>query len=313
MSDYSHIPAPPPPPPPAPLMPPSFELAPSGAPEPAAPRRSRRGLLAGVGVLAVLAIVAGVFLASRGDDAEAQSLLARAAAATEATGSARVDMTMRMSGGTDDDVAVKMTMEVDFDRKAAHAVMDLGAMAGLSGTAGSDAKVEMITSGFVAYMKGSGLGDMFAGKWLKVDYGKMLESQGLDTDALAQQQGNDPAKMLDLLRKAGDVTVVGPETVRGASTVHHRATIDPQALYGSTGAVKDQAKVDELLAEFTGPIVADVWIGDDGVVRRYSMTMQTAAGTMSYEYEMYDFGVDVDVRIPSDDDVIDVTKMMGGK
>lgn len=313
MDDYSHIPAPPPPP-----GMPAVPLAPLSAAEPSSRARRRRWSI-GVGTVAVLALAFGAVVALRsGGDSSSQGVLARAAAATEAEKTARIEMTVSMPvAGTA--TPITTTAEVDFGRKLVHATTDLSAVAGAatgsSRTLPALGKVEMISTGLVVYMKMPALDALTggSGKWWKLDYGALLQQSGLDPSALLSQQGNDPAKMLDLLRKVADVTEVGPDTVRGTATTHYRATVDPKTLYADAGAIADDAKVDELLAQFTGPMVFDVWIGSDQLVHKYTITSPTKAGDLSYSYVLYDFGIKVDVAVPADADTVDMTSLLPHK
>lgn len=288
------------------------ELAPVATPEITRTRPGRRGVLIAAGLVAVLAVVAGVLFATRGDDAGVEDLLARAASATEASGTARVEMTVRMPVAGREPTPLTTIGEVDFDQRVVHAVMDLSA-SGLGGS-GSPASgnVEMVSSGLVVHMRGAVFGPELAGKWVKFDYAVLFEAQGLDPAALTAQRGNDPASMLQVLRSAGEVVTIGAEDVRGVSTTHHRSTVDPTAMFASAGAVQDEAKVAALAALYTGPIQIDVWVGSDGLVHRYAMAAPMAAGTLSYDYVFYDFGVAVDARLPAAADVVDLTSMLAG-
>ena len=57
----------------------------------------------------------------------------------------------------------------------------------------------------------------------------------------------------------------------------------------------------------------EVWIDEDGLTRRmrYQQTMPDRS-TMDLTQEYYDFGVEVEVSAPPDDEVFDVTDLMSG-
>ena len=56
----------------------------------------------------------------------------------------------------------------------------------------------------------------------------------------------------------------------------------------------------------------DVWIGDDGYVHKLRFEQKLAAGSsMTMEEELYDWGTDVNVTVPSDDEVVDLTQLLG--
>ena len=59
----------------------------------------------------------------------------------------------------------------------------------------------------------------------------------------------------------------------------------------------------------------DVWIDDDGLARRmkYEQPLPTtngAKGSMTTTMEMYDFGVEVNVEPPPDDQVTDIQELI---
>lgn len=49
------------------------------------------------------------------------------------------------------------------------------------------------------------------------------------------------------------------------------------------------------------PIPIEVWIDDDGLVRRYDMAMQMQGTTTTMTFEVLEYGVDVDVIAPPAD------------
>ena len=74
---------------------------------------------------------------------------------------------------------------------------------------------------------------------LDCDDQQLLAQAGVDTSSILSQQGNDPSKMLDLLRQAGEVTDLGADTVRGYKARAHRQAAlarEIQQLEASVGA-----------------------------------------------------------------------------
>jgi hypothetical protein len=55
----------------------------------------------------------------------------------------------------------------------------------------------------------------------------------------------------------------------------------------------------------------DVWIDDDGLLRRMSMDMSVAGQTAHLQMEIWDYGVDVNVEAPPADQVGDMGSMLG--
>ncbi len=98
-------------------------------------------------------------------------------------------------------------------------------------------------------------------------------------DALFSLDGDlDPTAVLDQVQDmATTFTEVGREDVRGTPTTHHRAEIDPDDM--PSLAVAD-----------VEPVV-DVWVDDDGRLRRLELGPA--------RLELWDFGVEVEVEEPS--------------
>jgi hypothetical protein len=95
-----------------------------------------------------------------------------------------------------------------------------------------------------------------------------------------------PEKLLTTLRTASSETErIGEEDVRGTSAVRYRLTVDCKR---ATFYCNGEAPV-------------EVWIDDDGVVRRISM--DDASGNVTFEFS--DFGAEVDIEPPPADEVMD--------
>jgi hypothetical protein len=123
-----------------------------------------------------------------------------------------------------------------------------------------------------------------------------------------------PTQQLDALKDASyQVDEVGPEQVNGVATTHYRALLD-------LDKVADQMK-SEVSGEFADAIeqsmqqiqssVVDVWISDDGLLRRE--TTSTSMGsrgmfTMNMDFSRY--GVRPEIRVPPQSQVFDVTSLM---
>lgn len=121
-----------------------------------------------------------------------------------------------------------------------------------------------------------------------------------DNDTLALVL--DPLGPLDLLRHPVDaVETVGRDEVRGTGTDHLRARLD----------LTDGGADEQPAGSFEGRLVAagvetlpvEVWIDDDGVVRRLLVTVD-AGGTMTTTFELFDVGTPVEVSVPDPADVI---------
>lgn len=157
-----------------------------------------------------------------------------------------------------------------------------------------------------------------AGKpWVRIDLASLSQQSGVDIGSLGQLRSIDPSQALRFLEGAvDDMKKVGEERVRGAETTHYRGTVDLRqasaALDGDAKAAVDQAI--ESLGTSTLP--ADVWIDDEGRMRKLSFeTANTESGAQTtgrVELELYDFGVSVTAEPPPASQTTDFTSLFAG-
>lgn len=121
---------------------------------------------------------------------------------------------------------------------------------------------------------------------------------------------------------AGPVSKIGTETVRGERTTHYHGTLRPSAESTSTAAVDPPEKRTSKprikptpqptsAASDEDPVSIDVWIDGRDRVRRIRTRQALPTGrsgygspeTSEYTYELWDFGVVVDVSPPPPDQV----------
>ena len=105
-----------------------------------------------------------------------------------------------------------------------------------------------------------------------------------------------------MLRSVGSVQTVGTETVDGVSTTHYKATIDLAKAAGTVGGPAQDAV--QHLIDQGGPssIPVDVWIGDDGLVRKLTVDETVSnggqTGTAHLTLDLSDYGTAVNVTAP---------------
>lgn len=130
-------------------------------------------------------------------------------------------------------------------------------------------------------------------RWLALSpdrLGGVGGGQGV-TDAL------DATHLLDALRDVGDVREVGREDVDGTPTTHYAVTVDVAQAAGALGE-----KVDRLVGD---TVPGDVWVGQDGLVRRMRFQADVAGGRdITAQVDITDVGVAVDVVAPPADQVL---------
>jgi hypothetical protein len=148
------------------------------------------------------------------------------------------------------------------------------------------------------------------------------EDLGTTADALGLGAGAyDPSSVLESLRGvSGEPTVVGTDVVRGVPTTHYAATVDLADALAQLP--EDQrAMVEAQLGKLgDGAIPIDVWVDDDGLPRRLAMDMGQMLGSLGLggdvsavmTMELFDYGVPVDIEVPSPDEVEPMTDLLGG-
>jgi hypothetical protein len=274
-------------------------------------------LVRSLSFLTVLAALALAACGGGGDEtsfdistsqAPEQQVVLQAGQQTHAAKSGRVSFKVSVKGGA---TSGTMTGQGVFSQRRFHLTMDLGDLAGLGG-----GEAELVFENPAIYMKlpSASAAELPPGKeWLKLDLGKLGETQGLDLSQLLQLNQSDPSQALDFLQGASDdFRKVGTDEVRGAPATHYGGTIDLQQVANEAPAeVREQyERLFQLNGQKTVPM--DVWIGDDGFVRKVSFTQQVPnGGSMLIEEEFYDFGTDEQVTTPPSDEVLDITALLG--
>jgi hypothetical protein len=193
-----------------------------------------------------------------------------------------------------------------------------GQMSVTASIAGQEIDMEMVYAlpdMYVRYPPGLLPGAPAGKPWIKLDLEKLGQETGLDISQLMQLDQTDPSQSLQFLRGVSDVQAVGDEEVRGVPTTHYTGMVDLRRLAEKDAALKDAV---EQVIERTGAseIPIEVWIDQDGFVRRMKQSMEGAAGSgtnvnLTTTTEFYDFGTDVSVEEPPADEVVDFSQLMG--
>jgi len=244
--------------------------------------------------------------ATTGDDASTKDLASvfhAAASTSEDKGSARVTMTMDLGGqGT-------MTM-TGVERWKGSLAADFTANIGVSGQ-----KITMreLIAPDAMYIKMSGAAAKgMPTPWLKMSFKDVSKMSGINLDQLlSQARQSDPSKQLDMLAAAGDISLVGQETVNGVDATHYRGTADVKKLMANAGL--DASFVSQLGKSGVSTIKYDLWLNADKLPVKLveDMTIQGKPTTMTMT--MSDYGVPVVVKAPPASQVTDLAKLMGKK
>ena len=168
--------------------------------------------------------------------------------------------------------------------------------------------IEVIQVGDRAWMSGSMMAWFApdaAGKWIETDAGEIdADEMNIGMDFV------DPDEILGQFADGyGTITEVGTEVLRGVTTTHYRVVVDAEAL----AAGMDPGELAEFEQDFGDldgltELPFDIWIGDDGLTRKFSMELDAAAmgddadaediESVSMVFEMWDYGTDVGITPP---------------
>lgn len=144
--------------------------------------------------------------------------------------------------------------------------------------------------------------------WMKIDIAALGKSLDVDFEALANmQQQNDPAQSLAYLQGASDdIAEAGTEDLRGVKTTIYKGTFNLAKARDAQPQERTKKAIDSLIKKLksdTMPVT--VWIDADGRMRKMVQTIDLAkvtdgqaSGDMTTTFEMYDFGVAVEVTPP---------------
>lgn len=214
-----------------------------------------------------------------------------------------------------------------------------------------DLIMEMRMVDGIAYMRAGGLFGTQLGvgtEWISIDSAAALEEFGVDAEAFSQLQNQasftDYVEML--AAASGDVDELGREDVRGEETTHYRATLDlgrlmEQGLEQLPDGLREELEaeleagedLDDAFGQFTDmfagvKVPSEIWVDDAGRLRKQTMRLGFAeilentgeavarelrGVDMLMTIEFYDYGVEVDVEPPSDDEVTDLLELLEGR
>jgi hypothetical protein len=287
-----------------------------------------------VSLLTVAAVAPVAVLAGCGDDEEASGGLdlAKTASATAGKGTAKMRMTIKAEG-TGLPVPLNFTAEgvTALDRPRLDMTLDLSSLSALAGGGQQDLKTRIVVEGRdvrIKVPKLDALPPIPGGKqWVKIDAKKAAEALGIDADGLGKVFTIDPAGQLKALRAAKGMQEVGKEEIAGASTTHYRGTFKASDFIKGLPAADRKAAEEAFKALEDVPggrealdqaIPTEMWIDDEGVVRRMRQSQQlpaaggTQGGKFDVTYELRDFGAAFPGGRPADDEVFDATEALTG-
>jgi hypothetical protein len=141
---------------------------------------------------------------------------------------------------------------------------------------------------------------------------------GSDVSSLLPYVRGSPIWAIDLLRGAKRVDELKRATVRGIQTTRYRVTVDLdralESLPQAEGAILRLALERKDMSEVAFEPF-DVWIDDQNLVRRVKSAMSvtgketTEKTDTRFTLEFYDYGKPVSIKIPSADQIADLSEL----
>jgi hypothetical protein len=241
---------------------------------------------------------------------------------TAAAKSAKVEMTMSMSGQAGGDEELKASGVQGWDP----AVMDFTMKGSALADAGEGApgEVRMIWRDNIMYMDmGAETAKEIPGgkRWMKMDLGAVAKESG-DEQVMKQMtaglddMNQNPAQQLALLLESPNLKHLGAATVDGVKTEHYkgRLTIDEMMKSNNALEVLEPKERKELLDNLkkTGMKGYDteVWVNQDNFPVRINVVMKNPKGDVKVDSKYSDYGAAVKVKTPPAGATFDFMDMM---
>jgi hypothetical protein len=118
-------------------------------------------------------------------------------------------------------------------------------------------------------------------------------------DVFTELVPDDPTQILEFLEPGGEVETVGEEPLFGTETTHYRATVSVGQLVDNAPANVQQAVRASGMVHEGDTLPVDVWVDDAGMMRRIDLKGQLGdVDNVALRLDLYDFGTDVDVKVP---------------
>ena len=114
--------------------------------------------------------------------------------------------------------------------------------------------------------------------------------------------------MLKLIGDPKGVETIGDETVHDVATTHYREKLDPARL-GDAVAKTGQLTLPPGFAGMVKNAVIDLWVDDQNLPRRMTMSLGVQQITVTMKLEFLDYGKPLHVTVPSADDVTAVANV----
>lgn len=196
-------------------------------------------------------------------------------------------------------------MEMDVSVKASGLAVDVSGRFDLAADGSARGEMELPGSGTIRMLVTDGHG------WFELPEGSPMRAGGkrwvgFPVPAGAAEVTQDPLDFLQLLSGAGEVLDLGADEVRGVDTRHYRAELDPDALAALVESSQPGLVGAEQLRQLGGAGRLELWLDEDDLPRRLRAVFEADRMTMTMSFELFEYGVDVDVTPPPAAEVLEV-------
>jgi hypothetical protein len=262
--------------------------------------------------LVTVALGAGVLgVAGCGSSQQVDPAVTRAADVVSRVPGYRIDATMNINAGVGNTL-MHMTGSIDRVHRTGELVANQTVL-------GHQLNLTEVFSQLTFYLKAAGipgLAKVTGGKqWIEFDMSRMLGAMGLSS----MPTGSDPSQFVDYLRAVSSSTKsLGTATIRGVATKHYRATID-LSKYASLVPASQRAQAKrgiETLENALGSktMTMDAWLDKQNLPRQiginFSECVASRRARMAMTMDLYDFGPQKPVSVPSPSQAYDITPLM---
>jgi hypothetical protein len=276
--------------------------------------RGRRARIVGAFAIAAAAVVtAGC---GGGSNAVALDPVAAAATKTQDAGAAHIRFSLAFNAPQLSGKTVRIRGTGAIDGTSGEMTLGLGSLLQQAGVPAGTSMTEIFLredGDFVIYLDlGPALSAQIPGgkEWLKLDVSKLGQSAGIDLNQLLSGSQLQPNDLLSMLKSEdAQIRKVGTATIDGAATTHYHVVLE------MVEALKERGVSSPILAAIAAQMPTlpeDVWIGNDGLVRRiklaFAMQEQGKPFRMAMAMDLYDYGADVTIAAPPSSDVFDATQ-----
>ena len=175
-------------------------------------------------------------------------------------------------------------------------------------------EMEIRTIGDISYMKFG----MFAMLGVPTEWVRMSADDAGSAAGSFGASPINPTEMMDAFSTDNaQIVDLGSEQVRGVNTTHYQITMDIEAMMEEADA--DSIEELENLGPLpvNGELPVDFWIGDDGNVYRMLLEIvgadvaESGFESMRMMWEMFDYGANIEVVAPPEEDVTDGDALAG--